>query len=102
MTKPSLYTPEGAVEYDLHVLLGVPFPNPLPNDVLERRTLGWLTDGGRSGPDEGRAGPIRGRSPHLRQTGSGPLSEAALSADPTRSPVRRLDPAGGRGLGPPT
>jgi hypothetical protein len=28
------YTAEGAVEHDLHVLPGMPFPNPLPNYVL--------------------------------------------------------------------
>ena len=35
VTKPNLDTPEGAVEHDLHVLPGVPFPNPLPNYVLD-------------------------------------------------------------------
>jgi hypothetical protein len=43
VTKPSLYTPEGAVEHDLHVFPGVPFPNPLPTYVLAVN-LFWQVD----------------------------------------------------------
>jgi hypothetical protein len=43
VTKRSLYTPEGAVEHDLPVLPGVPFPNPLPNYVLGVN-LFWQVD----------------------------------------------------------
>jgi len=43
VAKPSLYTPEGAVENQLHVLSGVPFPTPLPNYVLGAN-LFWQVD----------------------------------------------------------
>jgi outer membrane protein, multidrug efflux system len=43
VTKPSLDTPEGAVEHDFHVLPGVPFPNPLPYYVLGVN-LFWQVD----------------------------------------------------------
>ena len=43
VTKPSLYTPEGAVENQLHVLPGVPFPTPLPN-FLGAANFYWRLD----------------------------------------------------------
>jgi len=46
VAKPSLYTPEGAVEQQLHVVPGVPgvpFPTPLPNYVLGFN-LFWQVD----------------------------------------------------------
>jgi NodT family efflux transporter outer membrane factor (OMF) lipoprotein len=43
LNKPSLYTPEGALENQLKVLPGVPFPNPLPNYLLGLN-LSWQID----------------------------------------------------------
>jgi NodT family efflux transporter outer membrane factor (OMF) lipoprotein len=43
VSKPSLYTPEGAVENQLQVVPGVHFPNPLPNYVLGIN-LFWQVD----------------------------------------------------------
>ncbi len=43
LDKPSLYTPMGAVENQLNVLPGVPFPNPLPNFMFGAN-LFWRLD----------------------------------------------------------
>ncbi len=43
VNKPSLYTPEGAVENQLYVLPGQHFPNPLPNFILGP-TFFWTPD----------------------------------------------------------
>jgi outer membrane protein TolC len=42
-TKPSLYTPEGAVDHQLFVLPGVPFPDPVPNFMIGNN-LFWQID----------------------------------------------------------
>jgi len=43
VNKPSLYTPEGAVDNQLYVLPGQHFPNPLPNFILGP-TFFWTPD----------------------------------------------------------